>query len=182
VGILKTLAASMWLTASFAAGAAMEAGLPTEYQLKAVFLFNFAQFVEWPAAAFAGDDAPLAICVLGQDPFGSDLDEAVRGESAMGRPLVVRRYAEAGEPGVGGCHILFVAPAHTGQLDAVLAHVKGHSTLVVSDTPQRGAVIGFVKERNRVRLRIDLAAANEAKLTISSKLLRLADVVGAAGG
>ena len=68
------------------------AAAPTEYQVKAVFLFNFSQFVDWPPASFADGRSPLVIGVLGRDPFGATLDEIVRGETVNGRPLVVRRY------------------------------------------------------------------------------------------
>jgi hypothetical protein len=149
---------------------------PTEYQLKAVFLFNFAQFVEWPRDAFAAADSPLSICVLGKDPFGSDLDDAVRGESAMGRKLVVERHDAA--ESVRACHILFVPASQTREIDGLAARSRRHSTLIVSDVPQQAATIAFVKERNRIRLRVNLAAADEAHLSISSKLLRIAEIVG----
>jgi hypothetical protein len=149
---------------------------PTEYQLKAVFLFNFAQFVEWPRDAFATADTPISICVLGKDPFGSNLDDTVRGESAMGRRLVVERHTDAAN--VGACHILFVPATQAGDIDGLVARTKDSSTLLVTDGPQHGAMIGFVKERNRIRLRVNLSAVNAAHLTISSKLLRIAEIVG----
>jgi hypothetical protein len=158
-----------------AAGAASAPGAaPTEYQLKAVFLFNFARFVEWPPQAFASADAPLAICVLGKDPFGSDLDDAVRGEQVMGRALVVQRYTSAAR--LGTCHILFVAASETRAPDEAL---QRRGTLTVTDAPKHHATIRFVTDRQRIRLRIDLASAQAAGLTISSKLLRIADVVPA---
>ena len=149
---------------------------PTEYQLKAVFLFNFAQFVEWPRDAFASADTPLSICVLGKDPFGSNLDDAVRGESVAGRRLVVERHADVA--GVGSCHILFVPAAQSREIEALAAGARDSRTLLVTDGPQTEAMIGFVKERNRIRLRVNLAAVNAAHLTISSKLLRIAEIVG----
>ncbi len=149
---------------------------PTEYQLKAVFLFNFAQFVEWPADAFATADAPLSICVLGKDPFGSNLDEVVRGESAAGRRLVVERHASLAS--VASCHILFVPASQSREIDNLAARSRDSRTLLVTDGPQQDAMIGFVKERNRIRLRVNLAAVNAAQLSISSKLLRIAEIVG----
>jgi hypothetical protein len=149
---------------------------PTEYQLKAVFLFNFAQFVEWPRDAFASPDTPLSICVLGNDPFGSNLDDAVRGESVAGRRLVVERHT--GAANIGSCHILFVPASLSGEIDSLVARSKDNRTLIVTDGPQHGAMIGLVKERNRIRLRVNLSAVNAADLTISSKLLRIAEIVG----
>jgi hypothetical protein len=149
-----------------------------EYQLKAVFLFNFAQFVEWPAGAFAGPDAPLVIGVLGEDPFGSYLDETVRGETVNGRPLEVRRYSGVEE--IGPCHILFVSRLRADRLQGVIDSLRGRSILTVSDAEgfaSRGGMIRFVTDRKRIRLRINLEAAQAADLTLSSKLLRPAQIV-----
>jgi hypothetical protein len=149
-----------------------------EYQLKAVFLFNFAQFVEWPATAFPGPDTPLVIGVLGKDPFGSYLDETVRGETVNGRPLVVRRYRGVEE--IGACHILFVSRQEEGRLQGVLDSLRGRSILTVSDAERfstRGGMIRFITDHNRIRLRINLEAAQAAHLTLSSKLLRPAQIV-----
>ena len=149
-----------------------------EYQLKAVFLFNFAQFVSWPAEAFADSAAPLVIGVLGTDPFGAYLDETVRGEVVAGHPLVVRRFGDLA--GIGDCHILFVARDDVTDLPAVLRAIEGRSILTVSDLEGfagSGGMIHFVNDRNRIRLRIDLQAARGAHLTLSSKLLRPAEIV-----
>lgn len=151
---------------------------PTEYQVKAVFLFNFSQFVDWPAAAFADGRAPLVIGVLGSDPFGATLDEIVRGETVNGRPLAVRRYQSVEQIDV--CHILFIERSQSERLDAVLAALKGRNVLTVGDFEgfaRRGGMIRFMTVGNKIRLRINLAAAQEAKVTISSKLLRPAEIV-----
>ena len=161
-------------------GAACSAGAPvSEYQLKAVFLFNFAQFIEWPAAALPRDSAPFVIGVLGQDPFGSELDDVVRAESINHHPLAVERYHSVTE--VRDCQILFIAASERAHLDQVLAALKGRSILTVTDanapTPS-GVMIELVRADNRIKLRIDLQAAKDSNLTISSKLLRPAEIVG----
>jgi hypothetical protein len=153
-----------------------------EYRLKAVFLFNFAQFVEWPASAFPEPDTPLVIGVLGEDPFGAYLDETVRGERVNDRPLAVRRYRRVEE--IGACHILFITGSEQGHLDQILDSLKGRSVLTVSDVvgfASRGGMIRFATERNRIRLRVNLEAARAANLTISSKLLRPAQIVSRGG-
>lgn len=155
---------------------------PGEYQVKAVFLYNFAQFVEWPVEAFADERAPLVIGVLGQDPFGPDLDATLRDETAANRPLVVRRFTDVAEIDV--CHILFISSSEWPHIVEVLGALRGRSILTVGDTEgfaRRGGMIRFVTERNRIRLRISLDAATRAKLTISSKLLRFAEIVPAGG-
>jgi hypothetical protein len=152
--------------------------LPREYQLKAVFLFNFAQFVEWPAGAFPGPGTPLIIGVLGSDPFGAALDEVVRGETVDDHPLEIRRYRSVED--VTGCHILFVGGLEKDRLERVLDSLKGRPILTVGDTDRfagRGGMIRFVTDRNRIRLRINLEAATAAHLKISSKLLRPAEIV-----
>lgn len=151
---------------------------PTEYEVKAAFLFNFSQFVDWPAAAFADGLAPLVIGVLGSDPFGATLDEIVRGETVNGRPLAVRRYQSLEQ--IDTCHILYIDRSQDSQLDAIVAGLKSRSILTVGDFEsfaRRGGMIRFVRVGNKIRLRVNLTAAQEAKLTISSKLLRPAEIV-----
>jgi hypothetical protein len=149
------------------------------YQLKAVFLYNFAQFTEWPTNTFPSEQSPIIIGVLGTDPFGPALDETVRGEAVHGRKLVVERYRRIED--VKTCHILFITTSQTPQLDPILAALKGRPILTVSDiddAAKRGVMIRLVTEGNKIRFRINLVAAQESNLTLSSKLLRVADIVG----
>jgi hypothetical protein len=157
------------------AGAASQ---PSEYQVKAVFLFHFTQFVEWPSTAFDTPADPMVIAVLGADPFGSFLDEVVRDESVDGRPIVVRRYARPEE--VGPAHILFISGTEVDQLEQALALLSGRSILTVGegeDFAARGVMIRFRTLENRVRLRINVGALRSAGLSVSSKLLRSAELV-----
>lgn len=147
-----------------------------EYDLKAVFLYNFATFVEWPRSAFAREDSPFVIGVLGQDPFGSALDEVVAGERVKGRPLVVRRCRTIEE--ASACHILFISASERDRLAAILQAVQGRPVLTVADMPrfvEAGGVIGF-STSVRVQLHVNATAARQSQLTISSKLLRVAAV------
>lgn len=187
-GVASRARGTTWLAQVFAACgwffggvlAPAQSSAPSEYQLKAVFLFNFTQFVKWPPATFAAPDAPLVIGVLGPDPFGLFLDETVRGERIDGHPLEVRRYRGVAE--IGACHVLFVAKAEAPRLREICARLRGRSVLTVGDMETfnaEGGMIGFFAERNRIRLRVNLEAARDAGLVISSKLLRAADIVGA---
>jgi hypothetical protein len=154
---------------------------PSEYQVKAVFLYNFSRFVEWPASAFAGPDAPFVVGVYGHDPFGADLDEVVRGETAAGRPLIVRRVQTAAEAAT--CQILFIHQSEDKRISEVIDALDHQSTLTVSDVDgatQRGVMIRLVTEKGRVRLRVNVESARAAQLTISSNLLRSAEIVSAA--
>ena len=151
---------------------------PKEYQVKAAFLYNFAQFVEWPPVVFPEVQSPLVIGVLGDDPFGGYLDDLVREEKVNGRPLVVQRYHTIVE--IKTCHVLFICQSEIDQLEQILAGLKGRNILTVGDGERfasRGGMIRFVTEQNRIRLRINVEAAKVANLTISSKLLRLAEIV-----
>jgi len=149
-----------------------------EYQVKAVFLFNFAQFVEWPPAAFAGASSPIVIGVLGENPFGAYLDETVREEKVDNRPLEVQRYRRVDE--IKTCHVLFISRSEASRLEQILASLKDRSILIVGDGDdfvQRGGMIRLATPQNTIRLIINVEAARAANLTISSKLLRSAEVV-----
>jgi len=156
------------------------ADAPTENQVQAVFLFNFSRFVEWPPQAFAAPNDPLVIGIVGSDPFGARLDEAVHNEQINGHPLTVRRFRNIAE--VEKCQILFIDRSEIGHLGQILAALDHRSTLTVSQAEgaaQRGVMIQFATENSRIRLRINVESARAAGLTISSKLLRPAEIVGA---
>lgn len=155
-----------------------QSNLSSEYQVKAVFLFNFAQFVEWPANTFSAADAPFIIGVLGKDPFGDYLDETVKGEKINGHPMVIKRFKVVGE--ATGSHILFISLAKGDHLQDVLDNLKSQKILTVGDVSNfthQGGMIGFFKESSKIRIQINLEVAKGADLTVSSKLLRVAEVV-----
>lgn len=150
----------------------------SEYQIKAVFLFNFAQFVDWPPAAVPDSQAPLVIGILGNDPFGGLLDATVRGEHRGARPYEIRRYQRVED--IRACDILFISDSERDRMPEILASLKSRPILTVSDGAgfaERGGMIHFIAERSRIRLKINLPAAEAAGLTISSKLLRAAEIV-----
>jgi hypothetical protein len=152
-----------------------------EYKLKAVFLFNFVQFVEWPAEAYSGEHSPTVIGILGADPFGKALEETIRGEIIRGRKIEVRHYNSVKE--IKECHILFMSSAEDSKINSTLAALKGRSILTVSDAEnfasKRKGMIRLFTEKNKIRLRINLQAVKEGNLSVSSKLLQLADIVPA---
>ena len=173
-----------WVLVLLALGVSAQAfaAPASENQVKAIFLFNFSQFVSWPTEAFAQPGAPLVIAVLGADPFGEDLDAAVRGERVGDRPLEIRRFRNVAE--VKDCQILFIDRSETARLGEIIAALRGRSILTVSDADdaaKRGVIIQFVTDNNRIRLRINAAAARADGLTISSKLLRPAQIVDSGG-
>ena len=152
-----------------------------EYEVKAAFLFNFTQFVEWPPAAFATAASPIHIGVLGDDPFGELFDQTVRGEMVKNRTIVIKRARRVED--LTNCHVLFIAKSEKPRLVQIMSVVQGRPILTVSDLDQfnrRGGIINFFFEGNKVRFEINLAAAERAGLKISSKLLKLGKVAGTA--
>jgi hypothetical protein len=174
------LALGLSLLAPVSAFAANDGKGVGEYELKAAFLFNFARFVEWPADAFPSATSPITIGILGADPFGATLDGIVANEDVRARRLVVRRFATLED--VRPCHMLFVTTKESRRMKDLVARLGSGSTLTVGEsgdfTAQAG-MIGFETVHNRLKLRINLAAARAARLTISSQLLRQARIVGA---
>jgi len=152
---------------------------PSEYQIKALFLLDFAQSVQWPAGAFPSKRAPLVIGVLGEDPFGPLLDAVVRSSSRIGtRSVVIERYHDIAE--VHRCHILFIGRPQLPELPRILEALKEQSVLTVSDADdeeQSGVMIQLVTRSDRIRLRIDVGAAKASHLVISPRLLRPAKVI-----
>jgi hypothetical protein len=149
-----------------------------EYQIKAVFLFNFTQFVQWPVSTFPENDSPLVIGILGDDPFKEYLDKTVQGEKTEGHPLVVQRFDKVEQ--IKTCQILFINIKDRTQLKYIFEKLKTLNVLTVGDTPnfsKEGGMIRFFTENDKTRIRINLEVVKNSGLTISSKLLRLADVV-----
>jgi hypothetical protein len=146
-----------------------------EYAVKAAFLYNFAKFVEWPPEAMGSGSSPLVLGVLGDDPFGAAIDQVVAGKTANGRQLVVRRLKWGQD--LKQCHILFISSSERKRLAEILGALRGASILTVGDMDQfgqQGGMIQFVIEQNRVRFEINIGAAQQGRLKLSSKLLALA--------
>lgn len=148
-----------------------------EYQVKAAFLYNFAKFVEWPAQTFKTDKEPVRICVLGQDPFGSALGDAVGGKTVLGRPFVVTDIANVSQ--VGDCQILFISSSERKRMRSILADLRpGILTVGEADGfATEGGIVNFRLSDGRVHLEINVEAAGQAKLRINSSVLNLAQIV-----
>jgi hypothetical protein len=150
----------------------------SEYQLKAAYLYNFAKFVEWPADAFAGPNAPLRICVLGQDPFAGDLEQITAGKTVNGRTIQVDHVPEVSQART--CHIVFISSAKNDEIRRTLEGLRGASVLTVGDAKDfvaLGGIINLVLEDSRIRFEVNLKAAERERLKISAKLLSLARLV-----
>lgn len=147
-------------------------------EVKAVFLFNFTKFVEWPSDAFPDPKAPIVIGVLGDDPFGAALDRAVSGETVNDRPVEIKRFRTLGD--LTPCHILYISDSHEARVPEILRRLKRAETLTVADADgfaSRGGAVQFRTERGRLRFEISQTAAERAGLRVSSRLLGLASAV-----
>jgi hypothetical protein len=148
----------------------------TEYQVKAAFLLNFTKFIEWPAAAFAAPDSPIAICILGDDPFGGALDQMVAGEVVNRRKVAAQRIKRAPPP--KSCQVLFAGGSEK-DLSKILPGL-GPGVLSVGEGEtflRDGGMIAFVVENRRVRFEINRTAADNAGIKLSSRLLSVAKSV-----
>jgi hypothetical protein len=144
-----------------------------EFPVKAVFLVRFGDYVDWPAAAFASPSAPLQLCVVGEDPFGSALEKAARSQQSRGRTVSVKYLKSARAD--SGCHIVYFAPSEAARAAQQLDALRSAPVLTVTDfKAQPTGIIHFVVKEERVRFDIDDEAALQGGLTISSKLLALA--------
>jgi hypothetical protein len=161
------------LLASGVDGQAME-----EYQVKAAFLYNFARFVEWPPESFKTPKDPIQVCVLGQNPFGSALENVIRGKSVEGRPFAIRQVSSADQ--TNACQILFVSSSSGNRFRSLIGSLKPEGILTVGEVQgfaSSGGVVNFKLDGGRVRFEINVDAAEHAQLHISSKLLTLAQIV-----
>jgi len=179
---LGILIIALSLSLSWAPGAlAQDSSDSSEYLIKAGFIFNFAKFVEWPPTTFAQTDSPIVIGILGTDPFGPIIDQIVQDKKIGGRGFVVKRLKWGADPKeLRECKILFVGASERTHIDELVQIVRGLPILTVGETPgfaEHGGVIRLVLEDNRVRFEVNVDAAHQAGLTISSRLLTLARII-----
>jgi hypothetical protein len=168
-----SVAVAVMLLALRVPGEAMD-----EYQVKAAFLYNFAKFVEWPAGVFKTAKDPMLICVLGHNPFGNALEEAIGGKSIAGRALAYRQVSDS--ESAAACQILFVGLADSKHFRSLLENLKPMGILTVGEAPgfaSDGGVINFKLDDGRVHFEINVDAAEQKQLHISAKLLSLAQIV-----
>ena len=150
----------------------------TEYDLKAAYLFNFAKFVQWPEYAFEDDDAPYVLGIYGEDPFGSILINALRGNTVKGRSWVIKYFTRIEDI---DCHILFLSGIEEHEMKKIIEFTSDKPILTVGDHLEyfceQGGMINFTRQYARHRFEINNEAALKSKIYISSKLLVLAKIV-----
>jgi hypothetical protein len=149
-----------------------------EYRLKLAFLYNFAQFVEWPPDAFPDSRSPLDICVAGENPFRGDIQDSLNGRTVRGHPLKLRTLNP--DENLEGCQMIFVRASEKSSTSKILTSAKGSDILTVGEAKgfaHNGGMINLTRDDNRLRFEVNLTAASQSRLRISSKLLALATIV-----
>jgi hypothetical protein len=155
----------------------LRAEKPSEFEVKAVYLFHFGKFVQWPAEARSRSEV-FTICVLGDDPFGEILDRILAGETLDGKPPAIRRIRRA--QAASDCRILFISDSEADRVEEILESLRDRSVLTVSDMDdfsRKGGMIELVLDQDRVRFEVNLEATAKARLELSSELLKVARAV-----
>ena len=147
---------------------------PTEYQVKAAFIYNFAKFVEWPDESHF---RVLTLCILGEDSFCAAID-TIKGKFVRGKKLQVKRVKSIQD--LKDCNILFITSSEKHNLSHLVDALDGSSILTIGDTEgftEQGVIINLYIDNNKVRFKINIEAAKRANLKLSSRLLKLAEIV-----
>jgi len=176
VARLAFMVSAFWCAVSAPSAEALDRK-PTEQQVKAAYLYNFAKFVEWPAGPLSDPSDTIVFGILGDDPFGTDID-AVAGKSVNGKKTQVRRYRDVSE--IRTCHVLFISASERGKFGKILQDLGSIGTLLVSDMKNfavRGGMIGFIITDGTVGFEVNLSAVARAGLTVHSRLLNMSVIV-----
>ena len=178
IAILPILLVGAWLNAQNTSGS-------SEYLIKAGFIPNFSNLVQWPSTSFAQPESPIVIVILGEDHFGGTLDHALEGKKVNARPFVIKRARSVSElqRTLGPqkeCQILYVSSSEMPHLGEAIQVLKGAPVLTIGETPgfaRSGGIINLILEDNKVRFEVNVQAAKDADLNISSRLLALARII-----
>jgi hypothetical protein len=167
----------MVMAGMLAVAAQLEAQVQ-EYRAKAACLYNFAKFVEWPEQSFKNTETSVQICVMGPNPFGSFLTDALRGQMMDSRRFEVSQVTPAD---IGKCHILYVSPGGGKQFRSISHWASEAPMLTVGESDDFEGIITLRVVDERIQMEVNVGLASRARLRISSKLLKIATVVGAGG-
>ncbi len=152
-----------------------EAGGPSEAQVKAAFVYNFARFIDWPSQAFADDGAPFVLGVIGDNEIAGAIEQLVKGKTVNGRRMVYKRLTA--DASLDGCHLLLIGATEKRNVGRILDRLNDNSVVTVGETEgfvRFGGVIGFVVESSKVGFDVNVAAGKKKRVKVSSQLLKLA--------
>jgi hypothetical protein len=152
-------------------------GPTREQQVKAAFIYNFTQFVDWPPEAFDKDDSPLIVAMLGDDSLAGALDKAMDKKTAGSRPIVVKHFATLDD--LGPCHLLFVPATQDSNLSALFDKIKGKPILAVGESDAfmpAGGTMHLFLEDGKMKFEVNSDVCDAIKLHPSAKLMSLARI------
>ena len=167
-----------WIFCAAASSGLSQSADNAEYPLKLALLYKFAQFVEWPPDAFPSARSPLVVCVVGEDPFQADLAQELRTRSVGGHRVELTTIKRTSD--LRACRLVFITAAEKKHIPAIVANARAANALTVGETKgfaQGGGIISFTIEANKLSFEINIDAARQSRLKISSKLLALAKIV-----
>jgi len=153
-------------------------GEEEEYRVKLGFLYNFAQYIQWPPEAFSSETAPLTMCVAGPNPFEHGAEQSLQKRTVGTHPIVLKKLKADEDP--RGCHVVFVRAGEKRTALSVLKALNGAETLTVGESPgfaDLGGIINLTIEENKLRFEINLDVAVRNRLKVSSKLLSVAKII-----
>ena len=147
-----------------------------EYAIKAVFLYNLVKYTDWPPASPLSDPSkPIVLAVIGDDPFGDTLDEAVRDRTVRGRPVVIVRTSDL--KALKSVHVAFISASESARAGELVSSLAARSVLTVGDTEstaRAGVAVNFIMVQGKVRFDVNQAATKRRNIELSSQLLKLA--------
>jgi hypothetical protein len=153
---------------------------PSDVEVKAAFLVNFPKYVEWPATAFATTNSPIRVAIFGDDNVAAEFEKILKDRKVLpGRPVEFKRITSEGEL-TGDYQILFLGESRRDRIPGILESLKNTSILTVGENEgflDQNGIINLIHRNKKIRIEVNLAAARQAHLSISSKLLNVADTV-----
>lgn len=156
-------------------GSAQRDNYDTNAKLKALFVYNFTKYIEWPADYKSGN---FVIGVLGDSPLTTELEKMAQTKKAVNQPIEVKKFSSVSD--IGRCHMLILPTTEGAKISDAASRVKGNSTLIIGESSglaQRGAAINFVVRENKQKFELNKTTIEAHKLKVSSNLLALAIVV-----
>lgn len=168
-----------WLVSGNLAMARAQSLSPQAYenQVKATFVYNFSRFIDWPAGTFTSGKSSLTVCALGDNPFGGALD-SIKGKNVQGRKVKIERLTNFSK--LEACQILLISSSEREHLKQILDSARHLRILTISEMSQftqAGGIVALAMRKDRIHFSVNLAAANETGVKISSTVLRLATIV-----
>ncbi|WP_353573323.1 YfiR family protein [Candidatus Albibeggiatoa sp. nov. BB20] len=176
--IIKPIVIALMFFCIFHISPMAKAAGSKEKDVKAIFLFNFTQFITWPEHTFNSVNALFNICILGKNPFGGSLSQLLKNEMVNDHPMVLNEFDKIEQ--VEKCHILYVSSSRKRDLKDIFTFVQGKSILTVSDIKkfaQKGGMVGFFKQKRKIRFYIAPQSMRDVGLVPNSNLLRVAKIV-----